>query len=290
MQIGDYVAYTPDSAEPYTISREICGWLDQEISQELSLNWRVLNINNDGTVDLISDEPTNQDITFADNQGYNNGVFLLNDITATQYSNSRLGATARSLNIEDIEKNMSTNAINNIQDYSNAVRYNYTITYSGMKRYPNIYAKENGSGIDTQTVLENGINPNDSYELTTSGYGDSHTNTMLTMRQTYYELDVNSDDYNNSIYYNLFNTSDKEYWLASRYVNCCSDKAEYGIRNISDNKITGYFLSTTTYPTQEAAAWGLALRPVVSLKANIRLNTEGGNDGSSPSTAYQLAD
>ena len=82
LKIGDYIDYTPDSAQNYTLSSAYTGTTSNSssgISQE-DLNWRILNINEDGTIDLISSTPTSQTLYLRGSSGYNNGVFLLNDI------------------------------------------------------------------------------------------------------------------------------------------------------------------------------------------------------------------
>ena len=111
LKVGDYVNYKPDTAQDYILDDAYSGYTvdesdTQTIKQE-NLKWRVLSINADGTVDLISSSPTSTSIYFQGSTGYNNGVYLLNDITAKLYSNSSLGVTARSLTIEDIEEECS---------------------------------------------------------------------------------------------------------------------------------------------------------------------------------------
>ena len=57
LQVGDYVAYTPGSetASSYSLAAAESGYdTDQTVNRVEDLKWRVLSINNDGTVDLIS--------------------------------------------------------------------------------------------------------------------------------------------------------------------------------------------------------------------------------------------
>lgn len=163
LEIGDYVAYTPDSAGTYTkLTQANTGssnTSDDSIAQE-DLNWRVLSINDDGTVDLISDTPTSQSIYLQGSTGYNNGVYLLNDVAASLYSNKSLGVTARSLTIEDIEKGMNESGLDYVHSYNNGyktVGETATYTSASYRYYPNLYAQENGSGIDTDTIKTDGI-------------------------------------------------------------------------------------------------------------------------------------
>ena len=78
-------------AESYTISKELTGYTeDQTINpQELSL-WRVLEINNDGTIDMISVYTSSTVIRISgrDEEMYKNIVGFLNRI-ASVYENSK---------------------------------------------------------------------------------------------------------------------------------------------------------------------------------------------------------
>ena len=102
-KVGDYVNYTPqNTTTSYNFEAKYSGNSSNQTINQETLKWRILNINDDGTIDLISDETTSTTITFKGALGYNNEVYLLNDFCNTLYSNSKYDAPARSLNIEDI--------------------------------------------------------------------------------------------------------------------------------------------------------------------------------------------
>ena len=83
------------------------GWsYNEDIPQE-NLRWRILRKYDDGSMDIISDATTKK-IGLNLSQGYNNGVFLLNDIAKTLYSKPSKGIYARSLNWEDDEYWLNT--------------------------------------------------------------------------------------------------------------------------------------------------------------------------------------
>lgn len=66
-------------------------------------------------------------IYFKNATGYNNSVYLLNDICKNRYSNVSLGATARSLNLEDIESRMNSRGIETRNKYkSGTIQYGTT--------------------------------------------------------------------------------------------------------------------------------------------------------------------
>ena len=141
IKIGDYVAYQPEEVtESYIVETKYSGAdEEQSISQENNLKWRVLTVDNKTrTVELICESPTKATITFKGARGYNNCVYLLNDICKKLYSNSNYGAVARSENIEDIESKMDL-SVWDYHDYiDRGVKYGDSIAYKGSyvpKRY-----------------------------------------------------------------------------------------------------------------------------------------------------------
>ena len=229
-------------------------------------------------------------IGFADSLGYNNAVYLLNDISAKLYSNSSLGATARSLTIEDIEDGMNEAGIEYVHSYSPSsigVAWGETKTYTGSySYYPNLYAKENDSGINTTTIKTDGIGQSDSYYTshTTETYSQPGSN-GLTVTQTYYNRSMNSSYYDNITFYNLIHNAGSTctYWLASRCVNTgAASSASFGLRYVDYGGLSGLYLFRSS---NSSISNGKSLRPVVSLKSNIKL---GSGDGKSSGTAYQI--
>ena len=121
LQVGDYVEYTYDSAENYSLSTTISGWdEEQTIEQDTTLKWRVLKIDEENNkIDLISAEPTQSTVAFGFGEtAYNNCVDVINTICKEHYSNSTLGIEARSINIKDIEGQLNEAGINARNTYS----------------------------------------------------------------------------------------------------------------------------------------------------------------------------
>lgn len=141
VKIGDYLAYQPaEVTESYIVETKYSGAdEEQSISQENNLKWRVLTVDNKTrTVELICESPTKATITFKGARGYNNCVYLLNDICKKLYSNSNYGAVARSENIEDIESKMDLNVWDYHDYIVGGVKYGDSIAYKGdyvPKRY-----------------------------------------------------------------------------------------------------------------------------------------------------------
>ena len=144
-KIGDYVNYTYDTASNYVLTSATCGSSSNPtdgIPQTTGLKWRILNIDEaNGTVDLISENPTGTSVYFGNILGYNNGPYLMNEICKAQYSNKSLGVNARSINLLDMEKHLTAAGIaarNAYKDSSDTAKYGTTKTYTSNTKYPSL--------------------------------------------------------------------------------------------------------------------------------------------------------
>ena len=287
-KIGDYVNYTYDTAENYKITSATCGSSSNPadgIPQTTGLKWRILNIDEaNGTVDLISENPTGTGVYFSNILGYNNGPYLMNEICKAQYSNKSLGVNARSINLLDIEKHLTPDGItkrNSYQYSSSTAKYGTTKTYTSSTKYPSLYANQKGAGPNITAANASTISQpdrtrgNDPYEeskaiaetepTTDSTYG---TGNPLTVTQTYYDNVSFSNTYYGDAAKVL--TSNSTFWVASRYVFTYSGVAYFGLRNASTN-IDGYGMFGTN---GNAGNDNYRLRPVVSLSSSILSETK----------------
>ena len=87
LALGDYVKMTPTKAS-YTTDTSKTGYTSTQTinPQELNL-WRVIKINSDGTVEMISEHVSSTAVYFQGQTGYLNFVGYLN-VLASQYENS----------------------------------------------------------------------------------------------------------------------------------------------------------------------------------------------------------
>ena len=259
------------------------------ITQE-DLKWRILNIDASGRVDLISEEPTSQYVYFYGAKGYNNGVYIMNDICRSLYSNSSLGITARSIDLKDIEDQMNATGITARDAYtsSGGIQYGKIKTYgSGYNQYPNLYAQENGSGINTETVKTDGMDANaDGYSVPTTETS-STANEKLTVTQTYYYFSNTPSSYfdNQEFYDMIFNTG-TNYWLASRCVYCYSTYANFGFCHVDFSDLGGNVMFCSN---GDSGNDDFRLRPVVSLGSDIQIAPVENADGSTPSNMHQIS-
>ena len=174
LEVGSEVTYTPTTREPYHWDAEYATSYATTSSDyttyDINLNntgdfkitdwkWKVLSIDEaTGQVELIASAPTTGKVGLGSAQGYNNAVKLLNDACDSLYGDEAKGIEGRSVNIVDIEKYMTEEALteahqwtepNSNTQYGNQVSSAYS---SSNSKYPVIYAQEKLS------VIRTGIN------------------------------------------------------------------------------------------------------------------------------------
>ena len=296
LKVGQYVEYVPDTyvnpednSSNYTLTTDISGYTsEQQIAQLKDLKWRIMSIKADGTVEIVSDNTYDSGtiIYLRGATGYNNGVYILNDIAEKQYSNKSLNAVARSITIEDIEKKMNEKGIAARDGYSSSVtQHGHPKTYTVRNSYyPKLYAEENGSGINTEEVKEDGIgvseegSPNFPVPSTeTPAYDQANENGLTITEKSYYmkksEMSEYFDEENQDFDELMFDINDR-YWLASRYSSCNPSYARFGLL------VVGSFAlgCCDLFGSYNSALSGdCGLRAVVSLGSGVEF-TEG--DGS----------
>ena len=290
IKIGDSVNYTYDTASSsYTLESKYSGdSSNKTIAQTTGLTWKVLNVDKENdTVDIISTNPTSSTVTFANILGYNNGPYLMNEICKAQYSNKTLGVNARSINLLDMEKHLTSPGItarNAYQYNSSTAKYGTTKTYTSNAKYPSLYANQKGAGPNikaadasakiTQPKTDAG---NDPYEeskpiATTEPTTDntSVTGNPLTVTQTFYYIPINDTNYGTA---SSILANGTTFWVAARYVDTGSDFANFGLR-YANAGTGGYYMFVSDGDTN---GHGCALRPVVSLPSSL-LTGEKTND------------
>ena len=285
IQIGDYVNYTYDidsASSSYTLESKYSGYSsNQTIAQTTGLTWKVLNVDKENdTVDIISTNPTSSTVTFANILGYNNGPYLMNEICKAQYSNKTLGVNARSINLLDMEKQLTAAGIKSRNEYnkgsSTYAQYGTTKTYTSNTKYPSLYANQKGAGPNikeaeaskkiTQPDTTKG---NDPYEeskpiATTEPTTDntSGTGNPLTVTQTYYYIPINDTNYGTA---SSILANSTPFWVAARYVDAFSGNAYFGLRYAYT--ATGGYIMFYSYGNTSGHRY--ALRPVVSLPSSL---------------------
>lgn len=258
LKIGDYVNYTYDFAEDYALSKTYSGASsDQIIPQTAGVKWRILNIDEaTGTIDLISKNPTGKEVRFDGILGYNNGPYLMNKICEAQYSNSSLNVKARSINLVDVEKHLTPEGIKARKEYSGSkVKYGTTRTYTNNVKYPSLYAKQIGAGVNVteanaSSIFQPDTSKSDPYqeskkiaETEPTTDNTSGTTSSLTVTQTYYGIPIDVTNFGTAgdiLVYRLSEYLSESYWVASRFVDTIpsewgqeADTVYFGLRNIA---------------------------------------------------------
>ena len=279
IQIGDYVNYTYDidsASSSYTLESTYSGYSsNQTIAQTTGLTWKVLNVDKENdTVDIISTNPTSSTVTFANILGYNNGPYLMNEICKAQYSNKTLGVNARSINLLDMEKQLTAAGIKSRNEYnkgsSTYAQYGTTKTYTSNTKYPSLYANQKGAGPNVSSITPSDTTKgNDPYEeskpiATTEPTTDntSGTGNPLTVTQTYYNIAIDNTNYGTA---SSILANSTPFWVAARYVDAFSGNAYFGLRYAYT--ATGGYIMFYSYGNTSGHRY--ALRPVVSLPSSL---------------------
>ena len=195
----------------------------------------------------------------------------MNEICKAQYSNKTLGVEARSINLLDMEKHLTTPGIAARNGYTgSSVQYGKTKTYTSNTKYPSLYANQKGAGPNVSSISRpDTTKGNDPYEESkpiattepttdnTSGTGDP-----LTVTQTYYYIPINDTNYGTA---SSVLANSTYFWVAARFVDTYSDYATFGLRFA----YTGTGGSDMFYSYGNTHGRSCALRPVVSLPSSL---------------------
>ena len=258
-----------------------------------------MEVDENGNITKLFGVPSSSQssVYFNGSTGYNNGVYLLNDICKSRYGNASLGATARSLNIEDIESRMNATGIAARNAYkAGTVQYGTTRKYTAWyTQYPAIYAQEKYSGVEVSdvadgtqvitgsvdTTAQSKMNPSgktvseDVYTAATTDTSKTDA-TSLTCTQTYYEFSNTPSSYfDDSNFYNMIFGAEAGCWLASRYVSCYSyySDALFGLLRVLGSDLNG---DTLFYSDGNSSYGNYRLAPVVSLGSGIQVKSGEG--------------
>ena len=309
-KVGEIVSYTPDTPSTgYDLSTAKSGYgnaqtIDGKYDPKV---WKIMEVDENGNITKLLGIGA-KEVIFYGSKGYNNGVYLLNDICKSRYGNASLGATARSLNIEDIESRMNSKGIAARNAYkSGTTQYGTTRKYTGsFKTYPALYEQEKYAGVyrdakgnlvevsdvdDGTQVIIGSVNATAQAKMNTNGKTQSEdvytapttdtlktATTALTCTQTFWGGSQLSSYYDANFYNMIFGTG-TNFWLASRFVNCDSNSsgADFGLRIVYSSYLTGMNLFFS-YGSDYGGDLGNVLRlaPVVSFNSGIQIKSGEG--------------
>ena len=311
--IGKVVSYTPDTPSTgYDLSTAKSGYSkNQTIDGTYDpTTWKIMEVDESGNVTKLFGVPSSSQsyVWFEGTIGYNNGVYLLNDICRSRYENASLGATARNLNIEDIESRMNSKGIEAKEGHTaGTTQYGTTRKYTGdYKKYPALYEQEKYAGVHrdaqgnlvevidvadgTQVITESAdmtikskMNPNgktqseEVYTIPTTDTSIMTTN-ALTCTQTCYEMYSPSSYFDESNFYNMIFGTKTRFWLASRFVDCDSKYkgAMFGLYDVLYDTLHHYSMCYSTGGSFTGSSYDYRLAPVVTFNSAIPIKSGSG--------------
>lgn len=288
LKVGSTVTYSPSGT--YNWQARYCSTtqtddvtLNSANNEAFNLTeWKVLSIEN-GKVELVPTEPTEGTVYLGQAQGYNNGVKLLNDACNSLYSNKSKGIMARSLNIEDIEKYMDNEKLEEAHQYqynSTTGKYGIQLTspYIRNKNYPSMYAQENLSVINGNKKTDGlGISEQTNFIEKTDNDATDGIITTATSIQPYQTLWNKDNAYmqiafriaeGETNYYDLLipQGAKTNYWVASHCVETYSESCDFYMRKVSRGDVGSYLMYNSSGIINNDSC---ALFPVVSLNASL---------------------
>ena len=310
-QVGDIVSYTPDTPSTgYDLSTAKSGSNDAQTIDGTydPTTWKIMEVDESGNVTKLLGIGS-KSVYFHGSTGYNNGVYLLNDICKSRYGNASLEATARSLNIEDIESKMNSTGIaarNANKGYDDqSIQYGTTKKFTGSNvQYPAIYEQEKYAGVhrnaqgnlveisdvedgtqvitgSAATTAQSKMNPSgktQSEDVYTAATTDTSKTaaTTLTCTQTYYDFDSTPSSYfDDTNFHSMIFRTGTYCWLASRYVDCLSNYsyADFGLRSVYSSDLSCYSLFGSDGCSRNNSG---SLAPVVSLGSGVQVKSGEG--------------
>ena len=275
VKVGDYVLNYDEGTGSTQIETTESGHTEQQTLTTENLGWRILGIGENGGLELISDNPTTATLTLSGETGYLNAEEVLNTACNELYGKGQYAESARSLNVEDVNK-LANYDPETYSVYGDLYKYRFS-TEAGYMQYSKStdngqtwsdWSKITGSSYQTfrmpgSTEIISAGNPKESQEI----------------EYTYYYYSISSQMADNTDIANMITNgtgdSNVTQWLASRTVYCSSIFAYFRVRAVDDGDVYGSNLYGS-YGDSSSPSW--AVRPVVTLESNIQLegNSEDG--------------
>ena len=250
--------YNPSSnSEGCTVGTESTGCESQTFHTDENMTWRIWSF--DGNKLEIIGEPTEESLSLNGATGYNNGVWVLDHICSTLYSNNKKDVSVRNLRRSDIQKvsNYDYTEYKHQKDQVSEDIENGTIQFGQSKEYENAhypdmwdkydrtwsYSYDNGnkSGTDKECLSWENIGTDEGTNGKTAGGTSKITLKESLYHHAYKKEDLISDKYWNLIYGFEENVMKDYYWLGTRFVHLddrtkfneqVGGKASFGICHI----------------------------------------------------------
>ena len=300
LKVGDFVKYelsAIDNSKVTTLNNDVntySGYSTQTISRTGTVTengkeyllCRVLEMDsNKNPTKLISANGINS-LKLKGANGYNNAVYLINEMCETLYSGNQ--GTTTSLTIEDLENNYFDSTALTTAKGSN---YGKKFRYTSNSKYPLLATKEKRMGINTETETVEGntfnilntsntaldLSEQERSDLESGGGTATNATNGITVSKTYYSFNAGDSNYKNAILNNIMHKSPTEngldttnvsaYWLASRCVDTYSSYCNFDVRCVYSDYVYRDYLFSSDYGSDD---YGYAVRPVITLNSGIQ--------------------
>ncbi len=280
VKVGDYVSNYDELSngiQNSTIETKKSGYTATQNLATENLGWRILGIGENGGLELISDNPTSAKITLSGEIGYLNAEEVLNITCNELYGKGQYAESARSLNVEDINK-LANYDPKTYSGYGDLWKYRFSTDTNSMQYSTSKDKGENWTdwknitvtGAEFQKFRMPGStetisveNPKESEEIKYTSYSYTISSNMPDIKM--------ADMITKGIGENYIGQ-----WLASCTVFCNTNAASFYVHRVSDNGKMNYCHLYNSYEYLESPSY--AVHPVVTLQSNIKLegNSEDG--------------
>ncbi len=244
LETGRYISVIPDQSS-YTLGTELTGYTEDQTIQpnELTL-WRIISMNEDGTMDAISEYTSSRGVSFSTTTGYKNYVKTLKTI-AEQYQNSKYTKNARIVGYQGQTEEL--------QD---------TSSFDGTKIIP---------PMRTSTFQMNTIE-----EFLQGVGGDTYYRNDIEKIKNTYQEDLETYGESGLIAYGVENKDNKqEYYTSSRMFNYTSDNYyNFSCSFVNKKGIVDSSCSMRFYISE----WmdrtsSKRIRPIITIKSQVEIES-----------------
>ena len=292
VQIGDYVNYdegtrgkhTPDTSKGAGTSKtggsQSTGYtLGTTTLSAESLNWRVLGVNDKGQLELISDNPTTQELYLANEEGWLNAEENLDTFCDELYGKGANASGARSLKVEDVDT---------LANYDKTTYSGYGVEWQWRFSDANSYVQYSTDG---GTNWKNNRDNYTQFKYPGEAVINSSNPGTRAVKYTHYlysaqdKIASNMSTYIANMITKGTTSSNINQWLSSRCVYCGTDRANFSIRVLRYGDVSSNTLFSSDVLSID---YSYRVRPVVSLKSNISLDAGSNTSHTTSATAWTI--
>ena len=247
-RLGDYISMTPTETN-YQVPSSLTGYDSNPELNPSELNvWRVIELHNNGTLDMVSDSVSSNSLMFDGVTGYKNYVRTLNEI-ASHYTNSKYTIGSRHMGYDGQTEVISDTSLFDGTYTPYRVISNTPNPTTGVgQEYSEI---SSGDGGDTLYLKD--------YQLVNNVYGTLHANRAgTTYPESYFLASRAVGNEGMSFYGRVINVALPDY-IGPLHV--------YNLRHYSN-----YYKNTGWIDVGSDANGGESVRPIVVLKSGVTVS------------------